>query len=187
MNKTIASLIAFTAGGAIGSAVTWIFVKKKYEKIAQEEINSVKEVFAKRSAEIEAAESETVTEEIPVFDEETHEEYAALTMAYGGDIVPNVGPDKPHVISPEEFGELEDYDRVSLSYYADGVLTDENDREIEDVEGTVGRDSLTRFGEYEPDSVFVRDDRLKIDYEILLKPRTYADVLRQKPYLVEDE
>lgn len=34
------------------------------------------------------------------------------------------------------------------------------------------------------DSVFVRNDRLKADYEILADPRSYADVLREKPYLI---
>ena len=48
---------------------------------------------------------------------------------------------------------------------------------------TIGKDSLTHFGEYEDDSVFVRNDRLKADYEILMDQRTYAEVLQEKPYL----
>ena len=38
----------------------------------------------------------------------------------------------------------------------------------------VGMESLTHFGEYEDDSVFVRNDRLKCDYEILMDERTYS-------------
>ena len=44
------SFIIFIIGAAIGSAVTWKYAKTKYEQIAQEEIDSVKEVFAKREA-----------------------------------------------------------------------------------------------------------------------------------------
>ena len=44
-------IFAFILGAASGSAVTWYSVKKKYEEIAQREIDSVKEVFAKREKE----------------------------------------------------------------------------------------------------------------------------------------
>lgn len=42
MNNKLFNVILFTAGVAIGSAVTWKIVKDKYERIAQEEIDSVK-------------------------------------------------------------------------------------------------------------------------------------------------
>ena len=92
---------------------------------------------------------------------------------------------KPYVISPEEFGEFEDYERISLSYYADQILADEDDEKVEDVDNVVGLESLIHFGEFEDDSVFVRNDRLKCDYEILLDQRTYSDIIRQRPHQME--
>lgn len=92
---------------------------------------------------------------------------------------------KPYVISPDEFGEFEDYERISLSYYADQILADEDDEKVEDVDNVVGLESLAHFGEYEDDSVFVRNDRLKCDYEILLDQRTYSDVIKQRPHQTE--
>ena len=50
--------------------------------------------------------------------------------------------------------------------YEDGELVDAAD-------AIIGEGSLERFGEYEEDSVFVRNDRLKCDYEILLEPRKF--------------
>ena len=70
---------------------------------------------------------------------------------------------KPYVIAPEEFGEEYEYDTISLTYYSDRVLTDDDDEIVEDVEDVVGFESLESFGEYEDDSVFVRNDRLKCD------------------------
>jgi hypothetical protein len=187
-NKNIVNTFIFIAGAAVGSVVTWQFVKKKYEQIAQEEIDSVKETYAKLHDKTNDTDvEETVTDETPVYDEEDYEEYDALTTVYGGENVPNMGHDKPYVIPPEEFGENEDYDQFSLTLYADNILTDENDCIVEDVESIVGVESLTHFGEYEDDSVFVRNDRLKVDYEILLDTREYSDVLNLKPYLAEDE
>ena len=46
MNKTVNFMI-FVVGAAVGSIVTWRYIDKKYEQIAQEEIDSVNEVFAK--------------------------------------------------------------------------------------------------------------------------------------------
>ena len=91
----------------------------------------------------------------------------------------------PRIISPDEFGDQDGYDKVSLTYYSDGTVTDDDDRAMNEneVEETIGKDSLTHFGEYEDDSVFVRNDRLKADYEILMDQRTYAEVLQEKPYL----
>ena len=95
---------------------------------------------------------------------------------------PEEGPEEkdtsdPYVISPEEFGEDDTYDRINLTYYADGVLADENDEEVENVDGTVGLDSLETFGTYEDDSVHVKNDRLRAYYEILRDERNYEDVM----------
>lgn len=84
--------------------------------------------------------------------------------------------DEPYVISPEEFGEL-DYEKVSLTYYADDVLADEFDGLVENVDSIVGLESLNTFGEYEDDSVFVRNDKLRCDYEILKDLRRWEDVV----------
>ena len=85
----------------------------------------------------------------------------------GGDIV-----NRPYVIKPEEFGNG-DYETVSLTYYSDGVLTDDFDNPIEDIDYYVGEESLDHFGEYEDDSVFVRNDNLETDFEILLVEESY--------------
>lgn len=175
MNNTFTNFVMLTIGAAIGSVVTWKLLKTKYEKIAQEEIDSVKEVFSRRKTE------ETKPEEKI---EETNEE-ETVAKEYN-DILKSNGYSNgekeyivrkgPRVIRPDEFGEIDEYDTLSLCYYADKVLTDFNDNIIDDVEDTVGTDSLTRFGEYEDDSVFVRNDKRKIDYEILLDERNYKDV-----------
>lgn len=89
---------------------------------------------------------------------------------------------KPYVISPDEFGENEDYDTISLTYYADQVLVDDGGDKIEDVDDVVGMESLTHFGEYEDDSVFVRNDRLRCDYEILMDERTYSEAQKERPH-----
>lgn len=195
MNKA-GSLFIFVAGAALGSFVTWKLLRDKYEQIAQDEIDSVKEVFAKK---------ESCDNEEPVLAEESEHnekpsiiEYAAKLQENGYSnysdsenkaIVhkeENDSVQEPYVISPEEFGEFEEYDKVSLTYYADHVLADDNDDAIEDVDDVVGTESLSHFGEYEDDSVFVRNDRLKCDYEILLDQRKFSDVRTNNPHSMEE-
>ena len=199
MNKTV-NFMMFIVGAAIGSIVTWRYIDKKYEQIAQEEIDSVKEAFAKR--EQDSVENNDVIREKAFNAKEKPNivEYAAKLREQGytnyADIEPETNKEEvdeesmdigtPYVIPPEEFGEFDDYEKIGLTYYADQVLTDDDDDLVEDIEDTVGFDSMNHFGEYEDDSVFVRNDRLKCDYEILLDQRKYSDVIKKKPHEVID-
>jgi len=201
-NKTINFMI-FVLGVAVGSVITRRYVEKKYEQIAQEEIDSVKEVFYKKMAEIAKKSAEARIKADNAKEKPDIIKYAARLREQGytnySDMVDekteeeeSMSVDKPYVIAPEEFGELDDYETISLIYYADHVLADDNDEIVEDIENVVGFDSLNSFGEYEDDSVFVRNDRLKCDYEILLDQRRYSDVvnrkpINRKPHEVEDD
>lgn len=57
MNKTLCNVLLVTVGAAIGSLVTWKVVKTKYEQIAQEEIDSVKDEY-KRTMDLQRKEVE---------------------------------------------------------------------------------------------------------------------------------
>lgn len=198
MSKTT-GFVMFVLGAAVGSVATWQYAKKKYEQIAQEEIDSVKEIFSRRESavDVEIVTPEPQTAKVGKSEEKPDiSEYAARLEREGYTNYSNASAGekkeeqetmemKPYVISPDEFGEFEDYERISLSYYADHILADEDDEKVEDVDNVVGLESLAHFGEYEDDSVFVRNDRLKCDYEILLDQRTYSDVIKQRPHQTE--
>lgn len=197
MNGTLSKIFIFAAGAAIGSVVTWKLIKTKYEQIAQEEIDSIKEVYTYKKevtdegepdSEEEQADSETT--ELPhirdyaaKLQEQNYIRYSDSSREEVADVV------KPKVIRPEEFGEMEEegYDTISLTYYADGVLTDDMDNPIEDVEYMVGKDSLTHFGEYEDDSVFVRNDKIKADIEILLDMRKFSELPKSRTRQADEE
>lgn len=195
MSKTT-NVVVFVLGTVVGSMVTWQYLKKRYEQIAQEEIDSIKAAFTKREVESLGSEIAKGVANGLKHTKEKVNEYAALLQKEGyindsnmSDISEREGDisseDRPYVIYPEEFGEFNDYEKISLTYYADQILADENDELIDDVEDVVGFESLAHFGEYENDSVFVRNDRLKSDYEILIDRRLYSDVVGEFPHRVE--
>lgn len=181
MNRTLSNVLIFTAGLTTGSLVTWKLVKTKYERICQEEIDSVKEVFLgnKRDSDVDVRPEEETHEPVK---ENVREEYSNYVDNLGYTHYEEKGEadttdDEPEIISPDEFGSI-NYETEYLSYYADRVLADEVDDVVEDVEGTVGSYSLTRFGEYEDEIVHVRNHKLRIDYEITLDSRSYYEDIK---------
>ena len=81
----------------------------------------------------------------------------------------------PQVISPDEF-DTNDFKTQTLTLYADGVLADEYDNVITNVDEIVGEESLDHFGEYEEDTVYVRNEELETDFEILKDDSNYRDM-----------
>ena len=178
MNKVFLTVTAFAFGAASGSVAAWYISKKKYEQIIQEEIDSVKKVFANRvqeePKELEEKDTEAEEEIMKKEIETAKVDYNKIASSYNktsnkDDVV------DPYVISPDEFGSDEEYSIVSLTYHADFKLVD-GEGELVDIESTVGYMSLGNFGEYEDDCVHVRNENTKIDYEVLLDPRTYNEV-----------
>lgn len=191
MNKDLLSkVLIFMAGCGIGSIVTWKLIDKKYAQIAQEEIDSVKEALGfvnEPMKEDEPKDEDDEDDEADRFDRDTEsakEELAQICKEQGYDyngISKKEGEEmtenKPYVISPEEFDE-NGYKTKTLFYYNDDVVTDDRGKVLSEnsIERLIGKDSLTTFGQYESDSVFVRNDDLKTDYEILADDRNYHEM-----------
>ena len=181
----LSKIIIFTVGAALGSAVTYKVVETKCKKAAQEEIESVREFYGAVSPDPKehADEDEEEDEQIADAPDEYYEKkptereiYSSVLKAAGyAEEEEDEDMDKPYVISPEEFGE-EGYVEISLTYHADGIVTNDRNKIIKNVDELIGVGSLEHFGEYEEDSVFVRNDRLKIDYEILKDYGEFSEI-----------
>ena len=204
-NNLLSSFLIFATGAAIGSVVTWKLIETKYRRIADEEIESVKEHYRSKQQDDTEEESEDYENDIMVesqYDKKPDlKEYAAKIAELGynrvsEDEIPykkynkpvkeveekkseSEDPDfiPPYVITPEEFDDPEvGYEPESLTYYEDGVLAYDNGDIVEDIETVVGKDFYKHFGEYEDDSVFIRNDWLEHDYEILKDHRCWHDI-----------
>lgn len=165
-------LIKITVGIGLGYAWAWISLKSKYEKIAQNEIDSVKAAFSEMVN--KSPDNSSIEEVADFMRKKARINYSDICKSETD--INEQEATMPHIVTPEEFGELDDYERISLTLFNDRVLVDDNDDVIENIDEIVGLDSLNHFGEYEEDSVFVRNDRLKCDYEILIDKRNYSDV-----------
>lgn len=190
MNKTAYGILMFVSGVMIGATVAIRLVKTKYEKRANEEIESVREYYASKRA-------EAIKEEVEI------KAYTDLVeeTGYGGassddvevddnidkntkknKIVTTENRNNTVLITPEELGEeIEEFghafDITTLIYYADGVMTfHEDDHLVDDIEDLVGTEFKDHFGDYEADAVFVRNFRNETDYEIIKDDDKYYDI-----------
>ena len=199
MNRKLSNVLLFTAGVAVGSLVTWRYFKSKYEVVEDEIEEKTEETEGETETEDEDPE---VSESKMSYKKPPLKEYVKMVEDNGyvpkthmeevkEEIANGEWDDKdvyePFIIRPDEYGELHAYETLSLNYYADGVLTDELDNPIEDVESLVPADFADHFGEYDDNAVFVRNDNLECDYEILRDLRKFTDVVGEYPYPTEDE
>ena len=194
MNK--AAIFAFIMGAVIGAAVTWRIAAVRYERIVKEELDDLYDTLENNSDKNTEDTKEDVSVKTTEFINEkpSLQEYAKI-LKKNSDIYDDQDEEeedpmegRPYVISPDEYGNEDDYDCESLTYYSDGVLTDDWDNPIEDIESFVGVESLNHFGENEgdEDTVYVRNDDHKRDYEILRDPRKFSEV-PDHHYTVHDE
>lgn len=173
-------IIGFLAGSVAGFFIGRLIFKKKYEDIANEEIESVKRKLLDYS---------NSKEEVKSSDNSKEGGYTGYANQYKSSAIdrPITTIDKeeinkafdrsirPYMINPRELGDC-DYEIQSLTYFKDKVLADEDGNIINNIAETVGYDSLAGFGKFEEDSVCVRNDGLTIDYEILLNELEYSEV-----------
>lgn len=196
MNNAVYSVLAFLGGAALGAVVAWKITEKmteeKYSKLAQEEINSVKDKFT--VPKVKSEEKKESVKENKLSDKPSLSEYAKKVKEYVNYSNSEIKDEetkkkrsiRPFVISPDEYGEDEEYDQQELTFYADGILADEDD-EILDADEVIGKDSLDHIGDYEDDAVHVKNEARKTYYEVLVDERSYESATGKKPHLSKDE
>lgn len=89
----------------------------------------------------------------------------------------------PYIITAEEYSEGESNGETFTYYAGDSVLADENQDPVDDIRGTVGTEALDHFGLGSGDSriVYVRNERIGIDFEIILHDGSYGEVVHGIP------
>lgn len=200
------TVIGFLVGLVIGSVLTYHGLKNKVEAEIDEEVNKVKEFYKdqleKQQAEYFEKEEylkskaavaedkgsvvskiinlknvekfeEKQNDENENEDEDGPEETTTGAFEIFEDNI--IAQDKPFVIEEDRVGEYISYDLISLIYFSDGVLTDDWEVPVENPDETVGME-YKKYFETGEDVVYVRNDKLKCEFEITRDLRTYEEV-----------
>lgn len=185
MNKgfIIGLITGLGIGGAVGYFVTDRLVDKKYQDLANEDIEKMKDYYTEKLRKIESSETEEPKEEnVQEEPKVIVKQEAAAKMSYNkpplADLVRDyVAKDEveesdeaeqAYFITEEDFGEM-GYDQVVLEY--DGHCLRENDgEELIDIEAPNFEEILETIDNYISDDgvVYARCDDTKCDYEITI-------------------
>lgn len=159
MNKQTVNYTLFIVGSIIGCMVTRAYLIKKSDQI----IEQIKEEYIARANRAVECVSE---KQQPISNKQVTQPF------------PNEDASrKPYIIQPEQFGKEDEYDAITLVYYKDGILADDNDALVENIDFVVGVELLEEFEDDSDGSMFIRNDILKCDYEILADYRNYNEAL----------
>ena len=214
--KTLQTILIVIASAGISGATGYFIAKKKYEKKADEEIESVKKAFnehlneltksgenidipmtrngyskySKKKLSEKKTKKESDREPLPT-DPVAVANYIDYSAPYRTssksvktekkfveDEKGAASNDEPYIISPDDFM-ASSYESSTLLYYADGVLADSDNNVISSYIGLIGPKALNSFGQYQEDTVFVRNDKLKTDFEIILDTREFSKIRRE--------
>lgn len=190
--SALVTLSSLVLGFASGMAVGYYVSKNRFQELADKEIESVRKVYEKhfkKDAQEESAPKSNRPKPAPLKDQEAYKNYAEQYKGSDKEVIAPIpkksiqSPPKvvkktnttPYVISPEQYNESE-YEADTLIYYSDKVLSDSDGNIIHNVNEVIGPEALSTFGRYLDDTVYVRDDNKKIDYEIIWESRTYKAV-----------
>ena len=194
--KSVKGIFIFVLGVVSGTFVGAQIAKKKYEEIANEEIEEIRAYYKEREKEVKKIEEPNAVEapEEKSIEVEERKQYDNIIkrgnyMAVDEEEQNNVC-DEAYPIDPSEFGNDGKNATETLTYFADGVLVNEVDEVVEDPDLVVGRHHIDIFNEF-PDAtcVYVRNDLDGTDYEILkddwcwsdFNEKGYAPPIEEKP------
>lgn len=202
-------LLYFLAGLAIGAGASYLYCKSVYERQIEEDRDSIKESFKnlyenhgdifhdeekKEESKSFDPSNETVEQKEAIFarrKEDIRDYTKKITeLGYATISDEDLETEKesyrpPYIISDEDFGE-ESYQTIGITYYSDGILADDHDDVMEDVANTVGQGALDYLNNSSETAVYVRNERLGVDYEVLYDHRKYSDIYSIKSHQEED-
>lgn len=166
MNIKLSEVIAFATGAVIGAVVAWKVVENKYERYLEE-------LFVEEEEDDIEEEIEPESHAI----EEMRSAYNNIAQYHGYLPKEEKEVEGPYIISGDEFDKNTDYNKESLDCYADGVITDIGGDVIDFTKDLIGDiDPMKHFEEHDVDTVYVRNEESKCDYEILRNERNYNDL-----------
>lgn len=167
------SIVAFVAGAAIGAYGAWTYAKKYFNDMIDETVKKYSACEAEDQPKIESK-NENEEEDESEAEEDSDPERTKYHKAVNEYAKPEESKKKgPYIIDADEFRDGTMDTCVTYSYFEDGVVTDEFDNIVEDVDEAIGEDFVNHFDD--DDTVYVRNEERHCDYEIIREGVYYND------------
>lgn len=202
MNKGLLATISGFIGALVGSVTTYFVAKRINEKKRDEEVQSFIKEFKGETINLDEVEIEKPTEDEKAEYAEVIKKHDYATTSESNTKKPSSSKAKfgdkkesdkksrvsrmfkpPYIIEDYEFEEENDYRKITLTFYADGKLVDEIGTNVE--AATILGDTLKSFGD-SASVLYVRNERLRCDYEVLKDDQSYSDAVEKRLYDEDD-
>lgn len=191
MRKAIGNIICLLTGVCIGGGVTYLFMKDRFDKMMNEELEQIKAYYEKDTVDQEKAAQDAIdkdsevedVEEAPIVHSINKQRDFERTMqkteyhtfskkVENSDVEVEDNVKAPYEISMDEYEDYNGYIKRVVSYYSENnVLYDEeNDETIDDIHATVGLDIVERMAEDgDINEIYVRNEHLGTDFMVCLE------------------
>ena len=193
--------IIFVGGVGLGAVSTYFILKDRYNKQLNEETEEIKEYYKDLYSNKEETPSELQDVEIKIEDVhmETVEVPAGEEPNYG-EIIEKLNynqfsttvaaPDgeerverKPYLISMDEYNTDTRMIKKIISYFEDDMVCMDNDTKevLTNIPKELGVDNLESINENGEGEIYIRNELLCIDYNVVSEPGSYEDYLEVGP------
>lgn len=187
MNTGTKLVLSFVAGGAVGSLITYYAVRETFRNQAEEEIQSVRDIYLKREA--KELEEFRVSQGVETVTEEDLVQYHLRGLAELGYEIPEVDDTNYDEVNPVEYPEgveeidesefmngFEDYESSTLTLYTDGVMTDDIEDVVDDPKRYFNNIDLESYEK--GDDLYFVNHTLMLKIELIVSKQSYKrDVL----------
>ena len=173
---TVKDIIVFALGVGVGIGASYKFISDKltakHEEAIAKEKESIKKTYSEYYGKNESKDNKKTEEAKEKKDKKVEdnivEKYEELAAEYGEEVASTVTEsvkDVVYEITDDEYGEI-GYEELDLFYYRNGVLTDDNDEIMEDVEiaTSIGSTDILDNRKSDGTYCYIRNDELQIDY-----------------------
>lgn len=192
MNRTINNIIFFVLGAGVGASGAYLYMKDRFDKMMNEEIDDIKAYYEENKTDISI--EEPIIKDPDVEDNVDSNEKPSIhsinkQKAYKNEVMKtnyhqfsNKKEESDEeiesysgeisVIDMDEFNDYNGYIKRTVSYYSENdVLYDEElDEVIDDIDGTLGRENLDNLGnDGDITEIYIRNDNLGTDFEVCLE------------------
>jgi hypothetical protein len=194
------SIVSLAVGGLSGWALAKRQLEKKYDAQLQEETKATREFYQKLNQKREYETAEAAAEDLapeaiaamrtyrgePAPEHKVVVEKVIQNIFADGDATDEIPEaekrnrteEAPYILEKEEYLRNESgFVQTTVTYFAgDKILIDSRDDIIEEIDKTVGEIHLERFGHGsgDPRVLYVRNDILDLEFEILLHDGKYS-------------
>ena len=179
------NIIFFLGGVVLGSVTTYLIVKDKYEEQMNSETEQIKTYYENKykvEEEPEEEKKEEIVEE-RIVEEKDEPDYQGIIQGLNYNQFSTKVGDKPakrpYLISMDDYNTDTKYIKKIVSLFEDDEVCMDNDTKevMDNVAKDIGIDNLEYIAQNGDSEIYVRNDQLGIDYNIVSEPGSYEDFI----------